>query len=188
MLNTRKIDRDKLFFIADIHDMHSNCIKFDERPFETVEDMHQTIITNWNKIVGKTDTVVIVGDLAFNLKDAEKFLKEVNGYKYIALGNHDKWLKGTLRCENILGVGDIINVHTENETIVCCHYPLESWEKMHYGTMHVHGHMHRADEIQDKINRYNCGCMIWNYTPVKIQEMIDKFGYDHEAYKIDREE
>lgn len=188
MLNTKKIDRDKLYFIGDIHDMHKKCIEFDGRPFETVEDMHQALVNNWNRVISKGDTVVIVGDLAFNLKDAEHFLRETNGYKYLVLGNHDKWYKGILRCENILGVGDIVNVHTETETIVCCHYPLESWEKMHYGSIHVHGHLHKSDEVKEKVNRYNCGCMIWNYTPIKIQDMIDRFGYNENVYELDRED
>lgn len=187
MLNTRKIDRDKLYFIGDIHDMHTKCIEFDERPFDNVEDMHQIMVDNWNKTVLKDDTVIIVGDLAFNLKDAEQFLKETNGYKYLVLGNHDKWYKGVLRCENVLGACDIINVHTDKETIVCCHYPLESWEKMHYGSIHVHGHLHKNDKVLEKKNRYNCGCMIWEYTPVKIQDMIDKFGYDEDFYRFNKE-
>ena len=62
MLNTRKIDRDKLYFIGDIHDMHTKCIEFDERPFDNVEDMHQIMVDNWNKTVLKDDTVIIVGD------------------------------------------------------------------------------------------------------------------------------
>lgn len=182
MINSSKIDRNKLYFIGDIHDMHNECITYDGRPFKSALDMHQAIVDNWNHTVNKNDTVVIVGDLAFNLRDAEKFLKEVNGYKYIVLGNHDKWFKGILRCENVIGVSDIINIHTDKETIVCCHYPLESWEKKKYGAIHVHGHVHNSDEISSKINRYNCGCMIWDYKPVKIQDMIDRFGYIPDEY------
>ncbi len=35
------------------------------RPFETVEEMNETLIRNFNSCVKKNDTVYILGDIAY---------------------------------------------------------------------------------------------------------------------------
>ena len=52
------------YYISDLHLLHKNCIRFDERPFEGLEEMHETILTNWNRKVTDSDTVFILGDVA----------------------------------------------------------------------------------------------------------------------------
>lgn len=49
-------------YISDLHLGHANVLKFDQRPFLTLDEMHETIINNWNSVVDKTDDVYILGD------------------------------------------------------------------------------------------------------------------------------
>ena len=58
-----------IFYTSDLHFGHANAIKFDERPFTDVDDMADGMIHNWNSRVGKNDTVYILGDFCFKLKD-----------------------------------------------------------------------------------------------------------------------
>ena len=46
----------KVFFTSDIHFGHENVIRFDGRPFATVEEMDAELIRRWNAKVGNTDT------------------------------------------------------------------------------------------------------------------------------------
>ena len=40
-----------VFFTSDTHFWHENIIKFCNRPFSSIEEMNDTIIENWNKVV-----------------------------------------------------------------------------------------------------------------------------------------
>ena len=53
-----------LFFTSDTHFSHANIMKFCGRPFKNVGEMNNTIIKNWNDVVGPEDTVFHLGDLA----------------------------------------------------------------------------------------------------------------------------
>ena len=77
-------------YISDLHLGHTNVIKFDNRPFESLEEMHKTIITNWNEVTNQNDTVYILGDFCWETEAGwEKYLKELSGKKVLIRGNHD---------------------------------------------------------------------------------------------------
>lgn len=51
------------FYISDLHLGHKNCLSFDARPFETLEEMTETIISRWDNAVDEKDEVYILGDM-----------------------------------------------------------------------------------------------------------------------------
>ena len=53
----------KLWFTSDTHFGSKRTLELSKRPFDTVEDMDSQIIENWNKAVGKNDTVIHLGIL-----------------------------------------------------------------------------------------------------------------------------
>lgn len=80
-----------VYYTADLHLGHANVIRFDKRPFASVEEMDQTLIENWNSRVTDRDKVYIVGDLIYRSeKPAEWYLEKLRGIKYLVIGNHDK--------------------------------------------------------------------------------------------------
>lgn len=80
----------KIFYIADYHFGHANVIRFDKRPFNSAEEMDKTMIDNWNDVVGKDDTVYILGDFCWNTEERWiEILDQLNGKKVLIRGNHD---------------------------------------------------------------------------------------------------
>lgn len=57
-----KFDGSRVFFTSDTHFNHTNIIRFCNRPFKDVSHMNETIISNWNRVVGPEDIVFHLGD------------------------------------------------------------------------------------------------------------------------------
>ena len=52
-----KFDGSRVFFTSDTHFNHTNIIRFCSRPFKDVEHMNETLIANWNRVVGPDNIV-----------------------------------------------------------------------------------------------------------------------------------
>jgi len=85
-----------IWIISDTHFGHTNFLKFRDsndnliRPFFTVDDMDEYMVTKWNEIIKPHDKVYHLGDVFFgNADKAEKILARLHGKKRLLLGNHD---------------------------------------------------------------------------------------------------
>lgn len=79
------------YYISDMHLGHKNVLKFDSRPFESVEKMNENLITNWNAKVTDEDDIWVLGDFCYRSeKDPSFYLKQLKGKKHLIIGNHDK--------------------------------------------------------------------------------------------------
>jgi calcineurin-like phosphoesterase family protein len=175
------------WFTADHHFGHTNIIQYVNRPFETVDAMDVGLIQRWNERVSRKDTVYHLGDFCLgNWSVAQSYLGALNGYIYFVLGGHDKnWAKPK-NCLpgskwNILP--PLTTRKIEGMEVVLCHYPLLSWEKSHYGSLHLHGHCHgtiaRSGYSGDVLlppgasngRRVDVGVDCWNFYPVTLDEV-----------------
>lgn len=79
-----------IYMIADTHFFHKNIIEYENRPFKTVEEMNEALITNWNQTISKLDVVYLLGDFCWKAKtNGKEILDRLNGYKVLVMGNHD---------------------------------------------------------------------------------------------------
>jgi calcineurin-like phosphoesterase family protein len=124
----------KIFFTSDTHLFHKNIISHAERPFKDIYHMHEVIIGEWNKRVSE-DTI----DL----------LARLNGRIHLILGNHDKKVKGFQRY--LESVDSYKEINVGDQKICLFHYPILSWNKVHRGSWHLHGHCHF--NLQEDPNR-----------------------------------
>ena len=86
------IKMNRIYFISDLHLSHNNIIKYCNRPYENIEQMNNDIIKRWNSVVGKDDTVWVLGDVGLGRKeDIKRLLLQFKGHKKLIMGNHDRW-------------------------------------------------------------------------------------------------
>ena len=79
------------WFISDQHFTHKNILEFEKRPFFTIEEMQVKMIDAWNAVVGKYDTVYVVGDFCFGKHLVwESILDQLKGNVTLIKGNHDR--------------------------------------------------------------------------------------------------
>lgn len=78
------------FYIADMHFGHKNVIRYDNRPFDSIEEMDKAMITLWNETVGDNDVVYILGDFSWYKEEKTAFILGcLKGHKVLIKGNHD---------------------------------------------------------------------------------------------------
>jgi calcineurin-like phosphoesterase family protein len=186
-----------VFFTSDFHLFHNNVLKFDNRPFADVHEMHQALEDNWNSVVGPDDIVIYLGDLSFARKQdahlVEGILWRLNGKIHFVMGNHDDWrvIPKITRFESVQDYLEVRIAHyaarensntlVRTETLFCCmHYPIYSWNKAHHGSFMIHGHchgnLHHGEDANFYVNRkvIDVGCNLHNYTPVSYLTIMDK--------------
>jgi calcineurin-like phosphoesterase family protein len=180
-----KIDHTNIWFASDYHFSHKNIIKYDNRPFETVEEMNQVLIDNWNEVVGEKDVVFYLGDLSFdkNIENTKKILKQLKGKIHFIMGNHDddRIISNLGRFET---VNDYVNLTVTDKNapngkqqIMMMHFPILSWDKAHRGAWHIHGHEHHSFTNNSEYDWYyerkvvDIGCNGWDYKPVSYEEL-----------------
>jgi calcineurin-like phosphoesterase family protein len=81
-----------IWFTADLHFGHSRISELSHRPFANVAEMNQTLLENWNTLVGPDDIGWILGDLAIegSWRAGLEYAEKMNGRLRLITGNHDQ--------------------------------------------------------------------------------------------------
>lgn len=186
------------YYISDLHLFHENSIRFDERPFSSLEEMHDMILKNWNKRVTNGDRVYILGDISFRGKseDLIAFVSRLKGQKVLVKGNHDdvsdyRYHQLFAEVCDYKEISDTVG--KENRWLVLSHYPIFSWRNMSRGQILLYGHTHNSAEddffqqcLAEMVNNdcrhvhttkplaVNVGCMkpYVDYTPRTLEELL----------------
>lgn len=187
----------RCFFTSDHHFGHANIIKYTNRPYYNVNDMDFALIDCWNEFVAPDDLVFHLGD--FTLGDgalAKQYFSKLNG-DIAVLGypnHHDaRWLPVFPNFDFGLfsKSGNAVNILDPlvslefpalsldgqyPQTIVLCHFPLEVWDRKHYGAWHLYGHIHDAEsDVPSREFRLNVGVDLWNGYPVGLDVLLKEF-------------
>lgn len=136
------------FYISDTHFGHVNIIKYSKRPFHSVQEMNECMIENWNSIVKPSDNVFHLGDFSYlKYKDLKDLLYNLNGFKMLILGNHDKeimkYRKELTGPKLFVAINDYGEINSAaGAKIILCHYGMRVWNHSHHGAIHLYGHSH----------------------------------------------
>ena len=106
--------------------------------------MNDTILKNWNSVVGKKDIVYHLGDfiLCNNPKLTREYLDALNGRIVLIKGDHDKSVLTTACRSRFENIYDTHFLKVGNQYIVLDHHCRKSWKRSHYGVWHGFGHHH----------------------------------------------
>ena len=178
-------------FISDLHLGHVNCLAFDNRPFTSIEEQDEYIISKWNDTVDIKDDVYILGDISwYNATRTTDILRKLNGNLHLIVGNHDTKL---LRCKELrdefVEITDYKELYLNaDESVILCHYPIPCFKNHYYGWYHLYGHVHTSFEynmmnnvvfqmkaLYDKpCKMFNVGAMLpyIKYVPRTLDEII----------------
>lgn len=183
------------YYISDLHFDHTNVIKFDNRPFNSVEEMNNTLIHNWNSVVKKSDIVYVLGDFCFgNTERTNEIFNKLNGKIILIRGNHDRILHTQANKNKVLQMVDYKEVKDiafgKEYRVYMSHYFMPLFRSHRYpDSVHLYGHVHNSDEwefckevAEQAKSRYktnakyfNVGCMLeyMNYTPRTLEQILE---------------
>lgn len=158
-----------IYFTSDEHYFHKNIIEYSNRPFNSLEEMHEVFLDNHNKIVSQKDTTYHLGDYSFdnNYDSVLDFIMKFNGGHVFLNGSHDYWLKSRLTKYR-----DIIEINPHTQPIVLCHYCMLTWPKSHYGSWHLFGH-HHGKFTENVGKSYDVGVDNNQYQPVSFDQIVE---------------
>lgn len=178
-----------VWFTADQHHAHANIIRYANRPFQSVAEMDDALIANWNGLVADNDDVYVLGD--FTLADtarARLYISRLKGFIHVIPGSHDHWIpKAWDKQEwfySASGHGIVILpmlfeyslpanlVGPRPSLIALSHYSMRSWGLSHYGSLHLYGHHH--GRLPGHGRSMDIGVDVHDFKPVLLDDVIQR--------------
>lgn len=161
-----KIDKErKVWITSDTHYGHKNIcrgvtgwrnpdgsIPIDQtRDFKSIDEMNDNIVKGINDVVGQDDVLIHLGDWSFGgFENIEKFRDRIICQEIrLILGNHDHHIeknRGDIR-DLFQSVASYDRLSYKGETFVLCHFPIQSWDSLNKGHIHLHGHVHLPNRL-----------------------------------------
>ena len=163
---------DKIFFIADPHFGDDRIRRYENRPFDTVQQMDAELIRRWNQVVGAADTVYVLGDFGAEGYEAQ-VLAQLHGCKKLVKGNHDTKSNEAYRSAGFAEVYDC-PILWEGFWILS-HDPLYVNSNMPYANLF--GHVHNNPIIKDLSKQHFCVCAERiDFTPIEFTQIRQKIA------------
>ncbi len=187
-----------IFFTSDWHIYHTNILEFCNRPFKTIDHMHEQLIKNYNNVVPTDGVGYFLGDMGlYSSTKLRPIIDRLHGTKILTLGNHDKGPYGMYE-SGFDAVVHGITMYIEGYKVTMTHCPLlgvwredctkmaqrstDNWYGEHrlknkpfvtedVGQFHLHGHIHSPNGgISERSldRQFDVGVDANNYAPVSM--------------------
>ena len=181
-----------IWFTSDLHFGHRNIIKYCNRPWNTVEEMDEALIHNWNSVVGKNDIVFDLGDFAFASNQRwRELVSGLNGKHYLILGNHNVSRYPRDSSMGLFeGVEHQMLLDIDGRYVYLNHYPFlcygGAWRNPNNAVYQLFGHIHSGPNSSGKDcdrlmhlfpYQYDIGVDNNDYKPIswnQVKEIIKK--------------
>ncbi|MDD7281402.1 metallophosphoesterase [Floccifex sp.] len=146
------------YYIADTHFFHRALnTKMDKRGFETVEEMNEYMIQQWNSRIRKNDEVIILGDFSWgSWQETKEVLDCLQGKKFLIRGNHDRFIDDkNFDASYFKWIKDYEELNDNRRKVILSHYPIACYngqyrkdENGNAKTYMLHGHIHKTHDQQ----------------------------------------
>lgn len=172
---------DKVWFTSDLHFWHKNICKYCDRPYESVEEMNQGIVDNWNSVVKEDDTVFVLGDLGFcGIEKLRPLMSQLKGKIFLIQGNHDSdkvvnklYEEGIIKDYfKLLEVTIVNDEECPNQQLTLCHFPMIDWYNKEKGAWMIHAHQHQLPDTPScSPKHWDVGLDKNGMTPINFEQL-----------------
>ena len=159
------IEPENTFLFSDPHFDHANIIKYCKRPFKSVEEMNETILRNYNKVVRDDSLLIFLGDMSFGRgsRPAKYWLQQLKGQRIIYIkGSHDHGIRptNTNDCYDMVILGTLHLIH--------------NYEDIQTPEWVIHGHNHNNRPLLNrKHKRINVSCDVTRFSPISLDSILE---------------
>lgn len=157
-----------VFFTADTHFGDHRTINIHRRPFTSVSQMDDAIVSGWNAVVGPGDEIWHLGDVARRSADVPGLLARLNGTKHLVQGNNDDPATGA--ADGWACVQSYAELTIDGVLLILCHYPFRSWNGQHRRSINLHGHSH--GKLKPLTRQFDVGVDARGFRPVALDELL----------------
>jgi len=166
------------YLATDPHFGHKNILTLENRPFKSIQEMDKYIISSYNSVVSKFDTLYILGDFSFGNKEYTKnIVQQLNGRKILVMGNHcrrksKKWFHD-VGFDSVIDGGLFLR-----DKFLCTHEPtnkIDTSEKLTPDSIvNIHGHTHSV-ELDSDVHINICP-EVSGYKPISLDKLEEIFN------------
>lgn len=163
----------QIFLTSDTHFGHTKLWEtWGHRP----KDFEETIVENWNSVVGKHDTVLHLGDLTLaNKEKTMSWTNRLRGRKYLILGNHDNSSVSWYRdCGFEVIPASFQKFGQKDDSYMKVLFTHEPTLDLPEGWFNIHGHLH-GDNHRNIITtpkHYDVGVDANDLKPVRLYDVL----------------
>lgn len=172
-----------VWMTSDLHFCHDREFCWYPRGFNSVYEMNDAIVKNWNEIVNTDDDIYVLGDLMLNDNDMGlKLIKQLKGKIHIIRGNHDSDERMRLYadCYNVIEISEGKFLRIGKYHFYLSHYPCitnnyDLNKPLSARMINLCGHTHTTNPFIDanKGLIYHVELDAHNIYPVEINKIID---------------
>lgn len=164
-----------IYFVSDFHFGHNKPFIYEKRGFTAIEEHDEKLIQNFNSVVKENDITYFLGDFSFNKQKLPRYFNALHGKFIVIHGNHDKDFFQLFNTKKLLNIIEYkfgyFDTQINDKYFTLNHYPMRSWNKSHYGTYHLYGHIHSKTDFLDR--SLNVSIDNLNNFPISFDEVVD---------------
>ncbi len=162
------------YLVADTHFGDAEALDFAGRPFGSVGEMNDALLSGWNGAVDADDEVVFVGDLAVPSEPTtvRRWLNRLDGELTFVAGDHD----GGARRSHAVDARESYRFEAGGRRFRCVHRPDDAPPDRDGWLVHGHHHDIRPDKypfLDPDTRRVNVGVELLGYEPLSVGELLE---------------